>query len=107
MDGPTDTAVLHHYMTKSFEEYKDKKIRGRADLPDWTPSNPGYDYKKMVKQATVDFEDALLNNGNICRSIEGRVSGQIPGTFDDSAWSLMKKVAPKYALYDTLDSNVT
>ena len=51
--GPTNVAVLHHYMTKSFEEYKDKRVRGRADLPDWSPGNPGFEYKLVVKQATV------------------------------------------------------
>ena len=26
-DGPTNVAVLHHYMTKSFEEYKEKRVQ--------------------------------------------------------------------------------
>jgi len=99
--GPTDVAVLHHYMTKSFGEYKDKRIRGRADLPDGTALNPGFEYKLQVKQATADYEDALLNNGNICRKIDERVSGQIPATFDDSAWVLLTRNVPKYALYDS------
>ena len=102
--GPTNVAVLNHYMTKSFEEYKDKRVRGRADLPDWSPGNPGFEYKLVVKQATADYEEALINNGSICRTIEKRVSGQIPGKFDDSAWMLLTRLVPKYALYDALDT---
>jgi hypothetical protein len=31
--GPTDVAVLHHYFTKSREEFEKKRARGRADVP--------------------------------------------------------------------------
>ena len=96
---------------KSYQEYVNKRMRGRADQPGWTPSNPGPEYEERVKDAGTNFKEALANNGNIGRDISGIknlersiISGQIPRTFDDSAWSLLKKVAPKYALYDTLDN---
>jgi hypothetical protein len=31
--GPTDVAVIHHYLVKSREEYEWKMQRGRADAP--------------------------------------------------------------------------
>lgn len=109
--GPSDSAVLHHYVTKSYQEFVDKRMRGRADQKGWTPSNPGQAYEERVNDAMRHFKDALANDGSIGRDISGMkgaewffVSGQIPWTFDDSAWHLFKKVAPKYALYDTLDN---
>jgi hypothetical protein len=77
-DGPTDVAVLHHYVTKSLKEYVDKTMRGRADIVD--PAVPSLN-------RSVVFQE--------------RRKGLDPGaTFDDSAWQLLKEKVPKYAIYD-------
>lgn len=91
--GPSDIAVLHHYITKSFQEYKNKRIRGRADTPNWNPSNPSPEYEQMVNSSIAEYNNALADDGN----------RQISGVVDDSAWRIMKKVSPKYAFYDSFD----
>lgn len=39
IDGPENIAVLHHYFTKSMEEYTRKRERGRSDIPSIRPMN--------------------------------------------------------------------
>ena len=75
VDGPKDTAVLHHYHTKSSNEYLKKKMRGRAD----------------IANASLGILDAkeMLNNMPARDTV-----------FDDSAWQLLKEVAPKYQVFD-------
>jgi hypothetical protein len=34
-DGNDRVACIHHYFTKSNEEFKQKCLRGRADIPEW------------------------------------------------------------------------
>ena len=91
-DGPTDVAVIHHYMTKSYQEYTKKRMRGRADTEDWNAENAGEEYKAMVQSARDEFRKAI---------IEGeRGPG---GVFDDAAWQTLKRVAPKYEHIDAFD----
>ena len=106
-DGPSDVAVLHHYATKSYNEYIQKRVRGRADQAGWTPSHPGPEYQKRINFAKLTLKEAILNDGNVhsVRDISGNdkhISGSVPQEFDDSAWELLKKVAPKYALYEKI-----
>lgn len=68
-NGPTDVAVVHHYMEKSLEEYKAKIERGRADkiakrnAPDVVPQ-PGTvrddaawdQLKRMVPKYAEEYE---------------------------------------------------
>jgi Glycosyl transferase family 2 len=75
-DGPTDVAVLHHYVTKSLKEYVDKTMRGRADIKDAAAS---------------------LNRPVLFKERKGLDPGTV---FDDSAWQLLKLNVPKYAIYD-------
>ena len=101
--GPSDIAVLHHYVTKSFQEYKNKRIRGRADTPNWNPSNPSPEYEQMVKSAIADYNNALARGQDQSELQQDDGNRQIPGVVDDSAWRIMKKVSPKYAFYDSFD----
>jgi Glycosyl transferase family 2 len=76
-DGPTDVAVVHHYVTKSVKEYVDKTMRGRAD---------------KRKNAAASLDRSVL-----FKERKGLDPGEI---FDDSAWQLLKQNVPKYAIYD-------
>ena len=73
--GPSDIAMLHHYRTKSFQEYISKRLRGRADMTNWNPSNPSPGYEQRVKSAIADYNNALADDGN----------RQMSGVVDDSA----------------------
>ncbi len=76
MDPVYDVAVLHHYRTKSKEEYIQKTVRGRADLP------PNYtEIVLKVKEA-----------------IDGKLD--VGTTFDDSAWKVLCERVPKYKTYE-------
>jgi len=96
-DGPTDIAVMHHFRTKSVQEFLRKTIRGRADIDDGTKFQKP-EYERRVKNANDIFKKVLESDGKqkmalgTCHNL----------TRDDSAWSAMKKVVPKYALYDAL-----
>lgn len=76
-DGPTDVAVLHHYLSKSHKEFVSKKMRGRADIVGST-----------LKQADAEALADSLPPGS---------------TFDDSAWQVLKEVAPKYRVFGTYE----
>lgn len=93
-NGPSDIAALHHYLTKSSQEYVRKSSRGRADLKDWNPNNESPEYKARLDDAIANFNKALANS---------TIGGQVGEIFDDSAWTILKKVAPKWALYDSFD----
>ena len=73
-NGPTDVANLYHFHTKSRKEFIAKRMRGRSDL-----ANAGYSREQAEQEA-----DSLQ-----------------PGVvFDDSAWQLLKEVAPRYRVFD-------
>ena len=76
--APIDQAVVHHYKYKSYQEYIDKSIRGRA---------------------TYDHE-----TGRVEPQIEQVKRGAVPAArwFDDTAWTKMKGYVPRYAAYDPL-----
>jgi hypothetical protein len=76
--GPTDTAVLHHYWTKSRKEFVRKKMRGRSDSAD----------------SNVNLTDAE-------QQADSMPSGAV---FDDSAWKLLKELVPKYRVFDAYES---
>lgn len=71
-----DVVVLHHYRTKSLEEYKERCHRGRADLPEevWKSQLP-------CKSDSEVF-DMYGRNENVS---------------DDAAWQLLKERVPRYA----------
>lgn len=97
-DGPIDTAVIHHYRTKSIKEFLQKTIRGRADADDESGVKKII-YKGRVKNATDIFEKVLAHGGE---KMDTETCHDM--TYDASAWSAMKKLVPKYALYDALAS---
>ena len=76
--APIDQAVLHHYKYKSYQEYVDKSIRGRA---------------------TYDREA-----GKVEQQIEQARRGIVPAArwYDDTAWTKMKEYVPRYAAYDLI-----
>lgn len=100
--GPSDVAVLHHYHKKSYGEYVTKRQRGRADNPNEVERT------RVYHESIKIFEDALRSNSTdelglgspakICDE-EGCKSTSF-GVFDDSAWTLLKKFSPNYAVFD-------
>jgi hypothetical protein len=78
-EGPSDIAVIHHYHTKSLEEYRARCKRGLADR------HPEA-WKNQI--ACIKNETELLEHVG-------------PGSvFDDSAWQVLKRNMPLYAMYD-------
>eukprot|EP00986_Skeletonema_menzelii_P006874 scaffold2612_cov132-Skeletonema_menzelii.AAC.10 len=75
-DRPTDVAVIHHYKYLSPKEF----------------------YNKSCVRKTVDdkFKDCSADKQGAVDSFKG-------STFDDSAWELLKKNVPKYAMYDEFE----
>ncbi len=88
-NGPTDIAVIHHYHTKSYGEYVMKRHRGASDNTFKSL------YTKSFNEAISLFEEALKKNGidNHTNELAGLI-------LDDTAWTMLKKVSPKYALYE-------
>jgi hypothetical protein len=70
-----DVVVLHHYHTKSLEEYKERCKRGRADIPmsDWSEELP------------CQSDSDILNRFASDESVP-----------DTAAWTLLKERVPKY-----------
>ena len=89
VNGPTDVAVIHHYHTKSFGEYVMKRHRGRSD------SILKKNYTDFLDESIRLFEEAMRKNGTDNHTDD--LAGLI---FDDSAWTMLKKVSPKYASYE-------
>ena len=73
----TEDAVIHHYRFKSWVEYVRKRKKGDVL----------FGFQRHVKEA----EEGKTQHGD-----------PIPrGTiFDDTAWQILKSVAPRYAVYD-------
>ena len=84
--GPTDTAVIHHYYTKSLDEYAERCKRGRADIKK----------EDMMKETHLFCKNKteilkVWNNSAIERTV-----------VDESAWQFLKARVPAYAKYDLL-----
>ncbi len=75
-DRPTDVAVIHHYKYLSPKEF----------------------YWKSCVRKTVDdkFKGCSADKQGTGESFKG-------STFDDSAWELLKKNVPRYAMYDEFE----
>ncbi|KAL3761325.1 hypothetical protein ACHAW5_001757 [Stephanodiscus triporus] len=86
-NGPTDVAVIHHYHTKSYGEYVMKRYRGAS-----SDTTVKLFYAGALNDAIMLFERAI-NKCNQTDELTGRI-------FDDSAWTTLKKVSPKYARYE-------
>jgi hypothetical protein len=72
-EGPSDIAVIHHYHTKSLEEYRARCKRGLADQHPEAWKN---------QKACIKNETELLEH-------------VAPGSvFDDSAWQVLKRNMP-------------
>jgi hypothetical protein len=92
INGPLDVAAIHHYHSKSNGEYVKKRQRGRADIDDET------ERMKVFNQAIRFFKNALEKNSS------GKLGlAETDVVFDDSAWTLLKKVFPGYAVFDELN----
>ena len=83
IDGPSDVAVIHHYHTKSLEEYVSRCARGRADMR-----------QRSDKEAACRSEEEIL---------EGWERELQHGVLDISAWETLKHKLPKYEKYDDLE----
>jgi len=92
-EGTADVAVLHHYERKSFKEFVTKRLRGRAGRD---PNSPLV--KKGILDAQNQFKNALRVYDHNSTEIEKGI------VFDDSAWQILKKNVPRYAVFDTLYS---
>ena len=82
IDGPSDVAVIHHYYTKSLEEYVSRCERGRADI-----------IQRSDEDVACRSEEKILE--------EWERNGQ-HSVLDISAWEILKHRVPKYAKYDDL-----
>ena len=80
--GPSDVAVIHHYYSKSLEEYVLRCARGRADAP--IPHEPTCKSKEEI--------------------LEGWRQRHLDSVLDISAWEALKYKVPKYEKYE--DSTV-
>jgi hypothetical protein len=80
--GPDDVVALYHYQWKSFGELNRNK-RARGDS--WYGTNKKF-VQTAQKRQTQDGHP--LPNGT---------------TWDDTAWQILKSVAPRYSVYDAFD----
>ncbi len=109
-NGPNNIAILHHYKTKSYAEYIKKRERGRAAVANWNPVDRHSGYEKNRKEAMDEYVEAMreynsTSSGSIYDdddSVEDADADEQP-VYDDTAWTAIKRVCPKYALYDLLD----
>jgi hypothetical protein len=75
--GPTDVAALYHFQTKSRKEYIQKRLRGRAT------KNNSHNVEEWIRKA----REGPVSNGTDCE-------------FDDAVWQAMKRLVPRYAMFD-------
>ena len=80
VDGPSDVAVIHHYHTKSLEEYVSRCGRGRAGQKQYKITDPSCRNEKEI--------------------LEEWQRGMQESVFDDSAWHILTSRVPKYRFYD-------
>jgi hypothetical protein len=104
INGPLDVAAFHHYNTKSYGEFVKKGQRGRtADGMSKTVNGTvpvaaaAGDRMSYFNEAIKLFKDALEKNSS------GKLGLETNVVFDDSAWTLLKKVSPGYAIFDELN----
>jgi len=83
-DGPTDTAVIHHYHAKSLEEFISRCARGRASIT----------MKKAMEKSKnylwCKNETEILEAWNKAKET----------IFDDTVWQILKERVPEYVDYD-------
>jgi len=77
--GPTDVAVIHHYVTKSREEYIAKYMRGRSDI------HTRRSIEDAEKIANLTMKEHMFDS-----------------TYDDSAWVRLKEMVPEYRMFDSV-----
>jgi len=90
IDGPIDVVVLHHYNRKSHKEFIAKTARGRAD----TDTDPN-----RLQFAQNLLTDALDPNNNTFTDNHYKTEDLV---YNDFGWEAMKKLVPKYAMFDEL-----
>jgi hypothetical protein len=76
-NGPTNVAVIHHYYTKSVQEFMSRCQRGRATTKNLTTYVPCWPKDKAVRY----LQNLTQTQGS---------------TFDDSAWQTLRKNIPMY-----------
>ena len=109
--GPSNIAILHHYKTKSYAEYIKKRERGRAAVANWNPDDRHEGYEKNINEAVDEYIAAMHRYNATSIIYNGEVDDEGDDddinfdntVYDDTAWVAMKRVCPKYALYDLLD----
>ena len=69
--------MIHHYQTKSLEEFMSRCKRGRAD----------------IQQVDAD-EEACKSEEEILEQWKNETQ-----VFDDSAWQILKTRVPKYRIF--------
>ena len=82
---PTDVLVLHHYGSKSVEEFRSRCARGR-------PTVKGGQYDKKTYLACKSEEEVLD---------EWRSKEDGTEIYDDYAWLLLKERVPAYRIFET------
>ncbi len=82
----TDVVTLRHYNKRSYKEYVTKRMKGQSDDEQKRKSN------RLITQAQGEFAEALETNN--------RTEPGVELVFDDSVWVTMKKLVPKYAMFD-------
>ena len=80
-DSTTDIAVIHHYYTKSIDEFLSRCNHGRATTKNVTTHIPCWPRERAIEHIE-----------NITRAHGG-------ATFDNTAWQLLKKNVPAYGRY--------
>lgn len=91
---PTDVVALNHYLSKSYQEYLQKSLRGRADV-----KSTDISVSKRIEEAQQMLADALSKEDLPMGAEPSKLQELV---FDDSAWQLLKKNIPAYAMYDML-----
>lgn len=104
-NGPENVAVIHHYLTKSYAEFVKKRERGRADSNTWNSVDREEGYDLLYKDAVDQFSEALqkyMQRSSTDADQNMDELGLIGQVYDDMAWTTMKRISPKYELYDLL-----
>ena len=81
-NGPDNVASIHHYKFKSREEFILKRSRGR-----------GFHGTKQLDELVAMAVKGLASDG------EPIPNGTV---FDDLLWKTLKRMVPKYAVFDLL-----
>ncbi len=68
---------------------------------DWNPDDRHPGYEKRSKEAMDEYVEAMQKYNYT--SYYDDMSSNVTTVYDDAAWVAMKRVCPKYALYDLLD----